>query len=217
MADTLLQVAQRVARRLRVDATFTTFSDNDESNNIVSYINDAYQDLLINLQDDAALLLDTTKSITLVPGTRVYSLDTTAHHLSLMDWSFANASNNNDPVEYRTLEWIQAVYPSYQTDSTGNPQYVYQEGNEQVGFYPVPSTAATISYKFSKPFSRLVNPSDTFLVPDRWLVPIEAAARAMYAADKSFVDAEELAAIAEQKMVELYIEIEMKTPHSFGG
>lgn len=216
MPDTLLQVAQRVARRLRVDNTFTSFSDNDESNNIVSYINDAYQALIDALPSDLPLLLDTTRTLSLVPNTRLYNLDASAHHWSLLEWSFSNSSNNNDNLRAVTLEWLQNVYPSYRTD-VGVPQYVYQEGNESVGFYPLPNVGTSVSYKFSKPFTRLSATTDVFIVPDNWLIYIERQAQAAYANDKSFIDAATIAQAAEGILVNILVEAELSVPHSFIG
>lgn len=214
MADTLLTVAQRVARKVGIDPTFTSFSNSDDTNDIVQYINDAYQDLLDALPDDCPYLLDTSRTLSLSNGTRLYSLYTDARHFSILDWSFINTTSNSAPITVTTLQAVQEIDELY-TSRTGVPEFVYREGNEQVGFYPIPDGSYTVSYKFSKPFSRLSATSDSFLVPDHWLRYVEDKAAYYYQERKGFQDTELLLFGTEQKLVAILTEADLMNPHYF--
>ena len=211
MPDSLLQVAQRLARKVRIDSSFTSFSNNDETFDLVAYINDAYQDLLDALPVDLPFLLNTSASIALIPGVRLYSLDTNAHQWSLLNWSFSDITEGTSPLEVIPLETLQINAPDY-TSRSGKPRYVYLEGNDQVGFYPVPNSEALVSYKFSQSFIRLSNSSDTFIVPDAWLRFVEDQAKYYYDLAKGFTEA----VPAEERLMGILSEAELMTPHFFG-
>jgi|GEM_PF-3005387 len=210
MSDTLLQVVQRVARKVRIDSSFSSFSESDETLDLVGYVNDAYQDLIDGLPNDLPLLLNTSKSITLSSGTRLYNLDINAHQWSLLQWSFTDISSGVTPLTLISLEALQNIYLGYTTD-TGKPSFVYYEGSDQVGFYPIPNRDGLVSYKFTQAFSRLINPSDTFLIPDAWLRYIEDQAKYYYDMAKGFTEAMP----ANERLMGILAEAELMTPHYF--
>jgi hypothetical protein len=211
MPDTLLQVTQRLARKVRIDSTFTNFSSNDETLDLIAYINDAYQDLLDALPLDFPFLMNTSQSIALNPGQRLYNLAENAHQWSLLSWSFNDMTDGTVPLESISLETLQANVPNY-TSNSGKPSYVYLEGNDQVGFYPVPDSEALVSYKFSQSFVRVSNPTDTFLIPDNWLRFVEDQAKYYYDLAKGFTDA----IPADARLISILAEAELMTPHFFG-
>jgi len=210
MPDTLFLVVQRLARKVRIDCSFTTFSESDETLDLVGYINDAYQDLIDALPIDLPFLLNTSKSIILSSGTRLYNLDSSAHQWSLLQWSFSDISNGVSPLETISLEQLQSIHPGYITD-TGKPNFVYYEGQDQVGFYPIPNLDGLVTYKFTQAFSRLSNPNDTFLVPDAWLRYIEDQAKYYYELAKGFTQTMP----PNERLMGILAEAELMTPHYF--
>lgn len=214
MADSLLTVVQRVSRRVGLDPTITAFSDNDETNDVVLDVNDAYEHLLNALPDDTPYLIDVTGSLSLVNGTRAYSLDSAARSFKLLEWSFENETDDDSKIRPATLEYVQRLDSKYD-ETTAQPTHVYLEGSDQVGFYPVPDASYTIKYKFAKSFTRLSATTDTFVVPDEWLPYIELYAQALYEKRKGFGNYAETFELAERKLTDIFTDVETMTPHYF--
>lgn len=188
MAVTLLDVVNRIRRNVGLDPTITAFSDDDESNDNVQDVNESYEDLLQVLPKGIPYL-NKSASLSLVNGTRLYSIATDAHGFNLYSWSFQNETDEDEPLIFTTLEYIQALTPKYD-ETTGKPKYVYLEGNDQVGFYPIPDGARTVDYKYGQSLTaRLSSTSATFIIPDPWVRVVEKMAQERYERRKGYASA----------------------------
>jgi len=214
MADTLLTVVQRVSRKVGLDPTITSFSESNESNDVVQDVNDAYFELIRALPKDTPYLNDVSGSITTVNGTRLYSLGSGARVFNLLEWSFENETDSDNLLEVVTLGFVQQKDSQYD-ENTGKPLYLYREGNDQLGIYPVPDDAYTIKYKFTKTFSRLSDTDDVFIVPDEWLRFVEKKAQYFYEDRKGFGSPEATYTLAEEMLVEILAEAELLNPTYF--
>lgn len=205
MALTLLQLIQRVSRKVGLDPTITSFSDTDETNDLVQDIAEAYEDLLAELPPQLPYLHG-TGSITTVAGTRLYALAANARAFDLNEWSFQNETDDDSPLELVTREFIQKLDPKY--DETQNkPLYLYLEGSDQLGVYPVPDDVYTISYSYGAgSVTRVSATTDTFIIPDRWLRYVEKSAQASYERRKGFSGAEETAVEAFNLFADVMVE-----------
>lgn len=215
MADTLLSVAQRVARKVGLDPTFTSFSNTDETNDLVQYINDAYFELICELPKDVPYLLNiSTGTVTTVNGTRAYSLPAAVRVFNLLDWSFQDETNGDVPLEMRTFQQIQKLDSKYD-ETTGKPEYVYRDVGDKIALYPVPDEAYTVSFKFSTVFTRLSATTDVFIVPDEWVRYIELKARFWYEKSKGFSEADTTFVLADSLLVGILTEAEQMVPKQF--
>src|SRR5437868_3893911 len=187
MAITLLTAVQRVCRNVGLDPSITAFSDNDESNDIVQDIAEAYEELLMQLPSETTFLY-ASGAITTVSGTRVYSLASDAMSFDLYDWSFNDQTNSYSKLIPVSREFIENLDPAWRT-TAGKAVYIYKEGNNQVGFYPVPNSTDTINYQYGKTVTtRISATTDTFIIPDRWVRYVEKRAQAKYERRKMFAD-----------------------------
>lgn len=201
MADTLLTAAQRVARKVGLDPTFTSFSESDETNDLISYINDAYLELIDALPENTPQLLDITGTISTVASTRLYSLASGARNFNVLEWSFENETESDAPIEIATPEYLKQVDPKWD-ETTGKPRYAYFEGASSLGFYPVPDAVYVVNYRFKKTFTELTATTDVFIVPDEWIRAfIDKRAAALYVTAKGFRDAEQKATEAERELI----------------
>lgn len=187
MAITLLTVVQRVCRNVGLDPTITTFSNDDETNDVVQDVAESYEELITQLPTET-VYLHAASAITTVASTRSYALASDAASFDLYRWSFNNSTDNYHALTPATTEFILDLDAQYQT-RTGKPQYVYSEGSDAVCFYPVPDGVYTIAYQYGKSvITRLSATTDTFIIPDRWVLYITKRAQAKYERRKGFAD-----------------------------
>jgi hypothetical protein len=212
VADSLLTVVNRVRRVLGLP-TVSSFTDNDESNLNVQDVNDSYLYLLKQLPDDLALLDTSGGSITTVADTRLYSLDGDARHFHLLEWSFQDETSGDIPLSLTTREYIQRKDPRFD-EVTGKPQFLYRDVTK-LGVYPVPDAVYEISYQFKSPFTRLTLTSDTFIIPDEWLRPVELHAIFLYEDRKGFSNAPNTAARMKDELISVVAEAELMNPSYF--
>lgn len=202
MAVTLLQLVQRVNRKVGLDPTITSFSNDDESNDVVQDIVEAYEDLVMALPPECPYL-NASGSISAVDGTRLYALASDAQSPDLYEWSFENETENDAPLTFVTKDYVQALDPRYD-EVEGKPKYIYLEGSNQVGIYPIPDASYTIKYQYGKSITtRLSATTDTFILPDRWMRYPELMARAEYEGRKGMSDSEK----TMQKAIDMLAEI----------
>jgi len=214
MAVTLLQAVQRVSRKVGLDPTITSFSNNDETNDLVQDIVEAYEDLLMALPPETPFL-NASGALTLSNGTRVYSLASDAMVFDLYTWSFENETDNDDKLQVVTKDYVKAL-DSLWNETTGKPKYVYPEGNNQVGFYPIPDGTRTVNYQYGKTVAtRISATSDTFIIPDRWVRFIEKRAQEMYERRKGFADPDATSAEAFNLFSEIMVEAWSTNPTCF--
>ncbi len=176
MADTLLDVVKRVARRVGLDPAITAFSDDDETQLIVDYINDA-ESLLRDAVSEINYL-DKNATLSTVASQRLYSLASDATALELYEWSIYN-DTNNVTLEKTDLETIVKNYPDDYTSKEGKPLYIYVEAG-QVGLYPIPDAVYDINYIYKKELVRKSSTTATFDYPDDYLRYLEYKATAEY-------------------------------------
>lgn len=202
MAVTLLEVVQRVSRHVGLDPTITAFSNDDETNDLVQYINEAYEDLKRALYESVPYFHGST-SFTTSNGTRLYNIPT-AEAYGVFEWSFENETENDSPLEFATREWVKRTDARFD-EATGKPSHVYLEGS-QFGLWPIPDGTYTIKFDYSSKVTRLSATSDTFVVPDDWVRYIEKKAEAVYKGLKGFNDAQETLFLADNLLTEIIAE-----------
>lgn len=216
MAQTLLQVAQRIARKMGLDDTFTAFSDSDETNDIKYWINDAYLELMTELTECTSYLIDISGSLTTSASTRLYALDSDARIWNLFDWSFSNETENDAKIRFATLRYVQERDAKYD-ETEGTPYLVYPEG-DQLGVYPVPDGTYTIKYKFKKPFTELTATTDTFVTPDEWVRRfIDVRVQAMRARVKGWDEVGMLEEEADRELALVIVDAQKFAPLFFRG
>lgn len=185
MTVTLLDVVQRVSRHVGLDPTITSFSNNDETNDIVQFVNEAYEELIMALPENCPYLND-SGTITTVASTRLYALETGAFSYNLYSWSLQDETSNDKPLQLVTLDYIATIDDRYD-EVEGIPAYMYAEGSNQLGIYPVPNGVYTIKYQYAKDLqTRLTTTTDTFIFPDRWIRFVEKRAQEKYERLKAF-------------------------------
>jgi hypothetical protein len=213
MSDTLLDVVNRVRRVIGLGSV-TSFVEANESLDNVQDVNDSYLYLLKQLPDDLPMLQDLTGgSLTTVAGTRTYALDSDARPFYLMEWSFADTSNENRALSWATKEYVQKRDPNYKTNQ-GQPELIYLDGTT-FGIYPVPDDAYTITYDFKSPFTRLSGTTDTFLIPDEWLRFVELHSVFLYEQRKGFGNVETSVGRVQDEMISIVAEAELMSPSYF--
>lgn len=210
MADTLLDVVKRIARRVKIDPNITVFSDDDETQLLVDMVNDAVAELRERLPKEWIPYLQKNGSITTANGTRLYNVAADALALEIFNWGFRNETESDAKLTPATLEFITETYPNYQ-DDTGKPEYVYQE-DTQLGFYPVPDGIYTLEYLYPEVPARMSSTGATFPYPDSWLTYIEFAVSAEYAAGKGFGNAGIFLTKKEDRYAQIYAELAAKNP-----
>lgn len=183
MAETLLQVYADIARPCGLDPTITSFSESDGSSTVVQYIHEAYRFLRRKLPQETPEFRG-TGTLSLVDGTRTYSLTSDAIGYGVYDWSMVNTSANNASIEEATLEFIKTSYPGYKSDE-GQPAYYYFEGGN-VGFYPIPDASYTVTYEYQKQLTESTSTSATFLIPDDWLDFVKKYATCLWEKAKGY-------------------------------
>lgn len=185
MAVTLLALVNRVRRNLGLESDLTSFSDSDESNDNVQDINEAYEELLAALPQETPYL-NSSSSITTVASTRLYNLASDAMAFDLYFYSVEDETNSDKAIRMASKEFIQELDNRWD-EVTGKPEYAYLEGNNQVGFYPIPDGSYTIKYQYGQwPSNRLSATSATFIVPDKWLRFVEKRAQEKYERRKGY-------------------------------
>lgn len=176
MARTLLDVAQKVARRCRLNPSFTAFSDDDETQMLVDFINEAVSELRNKLP--WVPTAEGRGTLSLVAGTRLYDVASDALATEIYLWSLANQTDDNVAIEAGTLEWVKKNDTDYLTVQ-GKPTTLYVE-NGQLGFYPVPDGNYTITYIYPEIPAVMSTTTATFPYPDDWLLWVELAATITY-------------------------------------
>lgn len=213
MALTLLEIVKRVAAQTKLidPTTITAFSYDDETQNLVDYINRAVDKLKTELPTEGLqFLYKTNGSISTVASTRLYSLASDTHVNNIFTWSFEDDTNTDNPLQYATLEYIKGTYPNYDSD-TGKPQYFYIE-DTQIGLYPIPDATYTIKYFYQETPTALSATSATFPFPDDWLGFVVDFASYLYKDEKSIQSAGTDLAMASGKLAKIYGEVWAKRP-----
>lgn len=215
MAVTLLEVVQRVSRHVGLDPTVTSFSNADETNDLVQYINEAYEELYMALPPSTPYLND-SGSITTAAGTRTYALESGALPFNLYSWSLENETNTDKRLQLVTLDYVASMDSQY-NENRSEPAYIYVEGSNTLGIYPVPDAVYTINYQYGKDFStRLSSTTDSFIFPDRWIRFVEKRAQEKYERVKAFADPDQTAAEAGMFLENALIEAwEMNPTYMF--
>lgn len=214
MADTALQVVQRVRRELQLDPTITSFSESDESNMNLQDVNNAYFELMDSLPNDVPQLLDVTGTFATAVSTRLYTLTSGHRAFNLLEWSFEDDTNDDRRLDWATLEYIRNLDKDYDT-ATGKPTHLYREGVDKVGVYPVPDGVYTINYTVRKTYTRLTATTDVFLIPDEWLRFVEKKAQFFYEDRKGFASSGNTFAQSERLLDNIMTQVAMMTPMYF--
>lgn len=205
MATTLLQSVQTVCRKVGLDPTITAFSNTDETLDLVSDIQEAYDELLDTLPPEAVYLFSSGSVVTAV-GVRTYSLASDVKTSDLYDWSFQDASQSNQKISPCSREYVLSLDPNWQT-TPGKPYLVYDEGPSSIAFYPVPNVIDTITYQYGKSvLTRLSDPADTFIVPDSWVRFITKRAQGLYERRKGFGEADNTDSVAGMMLSNIIVE-----------
>lgn len=214
MSVSLLTVVQRVSRNLGLDPTITSFSDNNDTNLLVQFINEAYEDIFDNLPEQTPFR-NSSATISTVNGTRLYNLASNAMPFDLYEWSFENTTPPVNPIQVVTKDWVFALDQAYQS-TTGTPKYFYPEGNQKIGFYPVPNAVFTITYEYgiTTP-ARLSLVGDTFLIPDRWVKYIEKSAQEKYERQRGYGDPDRTYLDVQEQYAIIQVEAWQSNPTYF--
>ena len=172
MADTVLTLMQRIARKLGLNPDISIVSDQDETAWLLDRMNERYTELR-RLLPKPINYFDTTTSINFSVGQRLANLPSTLHLPELYSFSVMDVSISTQkrPLAFTSLPQLLENHPDYTTCMGTQLQY-YFEG-KQLGVYPVPVVAATVSLMFAATPARLTTLSDTFVLPDDWLLYIE--------------------------------------------
>lgn len=145
----------------------------------------------------------TTGSLTLVSGTKTYSL---AADVKIVDWNTFRI-NYDAGLSFDAKKLTQINYNTYLTryferDSTATssdyaaPLYVYRTPDNLAGFTPIPNGAYSVSYDYYAYNTDLAASTDTMTVPDAFKhVVIDGAVYHAY----MFRDNSQQAALAKQK------------------
>lgn len=212
MARTLLEVVQNISRPVGLDPAITAFADDDETNDLVQYINEAYEYLIDQLPEDTTVL-NQSATITTAASTRLYNLASDASWYRVHGWSLQNRTDDA-PIHPASKEFVTGLDPDWDT-TEGQPQYMYPD-DTQVAFYPVPDGVYSIEYQYGQDLTaRLSTTTDTFLVPDRWLRFIELFAQERYENAKGYTSAEMTMLKARDALADILIEIDHEQPTYF--
>ena len=160
MADTLIDVTNRVLRATGQRSDKTAFSETDSTSFVRDRINDALQEIYHQgpppTQADGLL--------TLPPSTRsvaISGLDTGQIYEN--GWRI-NRASGDIPLQVVEESFLISHFPAFETEEADFPQYVYL-ANGIVSFYPLliaGSPSLTIQYKYPSQFVRLENAADVF-------------------------------------------------------
>lgn len=209
MAETLLQVYADIARPCGLDPTITSFSESDGSASLVQYILEAYRFLRKKLPKETPQFVG-SGSLSLVDGTRTYTLASDALGYGVYDWSMVNTTSSNDEIEEATPEYIKENFSDY-TTLEGQPDYFYFEGTS-IAFYPVPDASYTVTYKYQKTLTEDTSTTATFLIPDDWLDFVKKYAKYLWQDAKEFGDPEKTQADALDLLHTIKVEIWHNNP-----
>lgn len=201
MPYTLLSAVQQVCRKVNLDPTITAFSNDDDTNLLVEYVNDSLRELSTI---PGLSFLDKRGTITLAASTRLYDVASDATAIEVYDWSFTNTTNENKGLELTTLEEIKTRFDDYKTEE-GEPAFVYIEG-AQIGFYPIPDAADTVEYIYKQYLTRLSTPAATFPFPDDHIDFVIQNTVTMYKKQRGFADY----AVEESKARSMYAHLYVK-------
>jgi hypothetical protein len=132
----------------------------------------------------------TTGSLTLVSGTKTYSL---AADVKIVDW-------NTFRINYdASLSFLTRYFERDSTATSSDyaaPLYVYRTPDNLAGFTPIPNGAYSVSYEYYGYNTDLAASTDTMTVPDAFKhVVIDGAVYHAY----MFRDNSQQAALAKQK------------------
>jgi hypothetical protein len=203
MAETLLAVVQRNAQKVGLDPTFTSFSNDDETSDIVVFTNDALLELLDALPNNTPYLANIDGDFSTVNGTRLYALETATRSFNLLEWSVENETDSDAPMQVVTPDYLKGIDAKW-NETTGVPRYLYLEGSDQVGAYPVPDGVYNIKYRYKSGFTALTLTTDVFPVPDAWIRQfIDKKVEALYKKGKGFREAEDLMLEADRDLISI--------------
>jgi len=188
MAWNLLEVAQRVAFEVGVSNTFTSFSDNDDSNLIKYYVNKAYYSLYDRLPKNCIYFTGSKGTISTVAGTYLYNITPVQFNIDNWQWRITEGSNQVSKLDIYTKDNALDVYLDL-ANNQAKPSIVYPDSPTQVGFYPVPDQVYTIEYYYTPSVVETSATTDTFIFPDSWLrLYVIPHAAYLYLAAKDFED-----------------------------
>lgn len=196
MALTLLDITKRICRSVGIYSDITSFNENNDTLDIVHFINEAYEELITQLPPETPYLkVDGT--LTTVAGTRTYSPVAGFFAPNLYKWSIQNQTSNNGPVSYASLDYIKSLSPDYKTEQ-GEPTHLYLDG-DNLALFPVPDAVYVLSYIYNETIAtRLSATTDTFGVPDTWLLFVEKRAQEKYEKVKGYSTYPETQATADK-------------------
>ncbi len=178
MAETFLQVYADIAREVGLNPTITEFSENDGSADIVQWMNAGYRHLLGRIRNDG-VVENGTGSLSLVDGTRTYSVASDMAPNGIYTWGMKNTTDSYSSLKAATKEFIHRQYSNYLTYEA-QPEYYYYEDMDTVAFYPVPDASYTVSYEYRKQPTESTSETATFGIPDDWLDYIKKHAQLMW-------------------------------------
>jgi hypothetical protein len=165
MADTLLSVINEilVATQQREK---TAFSANDDTRYLIDRVNDALNDIYTLCPET----IDANGTITITPSTRLFNGPSGLDVNQIYEWSFRIDDTEGDiEVSHVPKSFIVSNYPTYETEESDQPIYVYQEGT-QLGIYPLLNAGAsnlTLQFIYPSPLVKLTTTTDTFPFQDR--------------------------------------------------
>lgn len=212
MTVTLIEVIQRISRKIGLNPAVTDFSNNDETSDLVQDINEAYEDLVSRLPSGGPYL-QATGQFNTNNGTRLYSLNSDAMLFDLLEASIRNTSENNARIVLTDTAFVHRLDSDFDT-VTGKPSMMYREGN-QVGLYPVPDNTYIITYRYTRLPDRLSASTDTFLLPDLWVRYIERRAQAEYEKRKGYGSYERTEQQAFEMLADIMADADRMDPGTF--
>lgn len=200
MSYTLLEICQKVAYETGVSTSFTSFTENDDSNLIKYYVNKAQLEIYDEILPKNSVYANTqTGTITTTNGLKTYNISTNTNHFRTNDLAFRIVDGVNQIVDlyYYNKENVLEIYKDL-NGTIAKPYIIYAENSTQVSFFPVPDNTYTINYYFTPFISELTSTTDTFIFPDNWLrLYVVPKAAYYYLESKQFPDAESQAAKAK--------------------
>lgn len=213
MPTTLLQAVNRVNREINQDPAITAFSDDDDSKLVVAYINAGIQELFNSIPNFEAL--DKTGSVSLVANTRLYNIASDATTLDIYDWSFEVSTDNYRALEVISLQDLIERSSDYLT-LTGEPQFAYVEAS-QLGFYPIPDSVNTVTYKYKGYTAALSLVGATFPFEEAFVDWVVDYAIYRYKEKRGFSDFVSDKMRVDAKFAQLYVKQSQSRPTFFTG
>jgi len=141
----------------------------------LAFVNEVQVDIAL----ECALFSFETVDISVVNGTRDYSVDPTIYQLSSA--IYYQTSTSRWPLQVSSLNEMENRYPAWQADQVGSPFKIFFNGNT-VGLYQTPDTTTVSGYPLVRLTVRKAHQfaalSDTLPVQtpriDAWAYPVAA-------------------------------------------